>query len=155
MVKLLMAGLGTAAFAVLFSVPASLYISCGLTGAAGYLVYALLMDAGFSATMATFFATVAVVLLARFLAVWRKAPSTIFLITGVFPLVPGAGIYWTSYYLVTGQMRPALESGFAAVKAAVAIVLAMVMIFEIPGRVFHVSLTGKGRIRHGNHRDNP
>ena len=143
--QLCMAGLGTVAFAVLFSVPRSLYLSCGLTGALGFLVYALLTAQGVSAALATFFATLLVVFLARFLAVFRRAPATIFIITGIFPLVPGAGIYWTSYYLVTGQMRMALESGFTAVKAAVAIVLGLVMIFEIPGRFFHTG--GK----HGDH----
>mgnify|MGYP002624622553 CR=1 FL=1 len=34
----------------------------------------------------------------RVLAAKRKNPVTIYLITGIFPLVPGAGIYYTSYY---------------------------------------------------------
>lgn len=28
-----------------------------------------------------------------------------FLIAGIFPLVPGAGVYWTAYYIVTDQLR--------------------------------------------------
>ena len=63
---------------------------------------------------------------------------TVFLISGIFPLVPGAGIYWTAYYLVTGQMGQAVSSGFVAVKAAVAIVLGIVFVFEIPNSVFHL-----------------
>ena len=137
-VQLLMAGIGTVAFAVLFSVPGNLYTACGVTGAVGFLIYALLTLQGLSAAVSTFFATLVVVFLARFLAVLKRAPATIFIITGIFPLVPGAGIYWTAYYLVTGQMRLALESGFTAVKAAVAIVLGLVMIFEIPGRFFQI-----------------
>ena len=67
---------------------------------------------------------------------------TVFLICGIFPLVPGAGIYWTSYYLVTAQMRLAMSSGFAAMKAAIAIVLGIVFVFEIPNGFFRV-LAGK------------
>lgn len=61
---------------------------------------------------------------------------TIFLICGILPLVPGAGIYWTCYYLVTGQLDEASTRGFSALKAAVAIVLGIVFVFEIPQRFF-------------------
>jgi uncharacterized membrane protein YjjB (DUF3815 family) len=67
-----------------------------------------------------------------------KSPSTEFVITGIFPLVPGAGVYWTSYYLVTGQLADALSSGFTAVKAAIAITLGLAIAFEIPNRAFHL-----------------
>jgi uncharacterized membrane protein YjjB (DUF3815 family) len=60
----------------------------------------------------------------------------VFQIDGIFPLVPGAGIYWTSYYLVTGETGLALENGFAAVKAAVAIVLGIIAVFELPNSLF-------------------
>lgn len=41
---------------------------------------------------------------------------------GIF-LVPGAGIYWTVYYLITEQLRLAVYTGYEAVKVAIAIVL--------------------------------
>lgn len=63
-------------------------------------------------------------------------PGDDFLICGILPLVPGAGIYWTCYYLVTGQLDEASTRGFSALKAAVAIVLGIVFVFEIPQRFF-------------------
>ena len=59
-----------------------------------------------------------------------------FLIAGIFPLVPGAGVYWTAYYIVTDQLRLAAETGYTAVKVAVAIVLGIVFIFELPQGLF-------------------
>lgn len=52
--------------------------------------------------------------------------------SGDIPLVPGAGVYWTSYYIVTGQLSQASVTGFKAIKVAVAIVLGIVLIFEVP-----------------------
>lgn len=131
--------LGTIAFSVLFGVPRKYYVYCGVIGAAGWLMYSLLMTlAEATSPVATFFATVVVILLSRFAAVWESCPSTVFIITGIFPLVPGGGIYWTSYYLVTNQLREALHSGFAAVKVAVAIVLGIVFVFELPYSFFRV-----------------
>ena len=47
-----------------------------------------------------------------------------------------AGIYWTVYYLVTEQLGLAVYTGYEAVKAAVAIVLGIVFVFELPQGVF-------------------
>lgn len=135
----LAAAIGTVAFSLLFGVPKKYYLYCGLIGAAGWLLYSLLtVYAALTATEATFFATVLVIVLSRFAAVLEKCPATVFLISGIFPLVPGAGIYWTSYYLVMGEMSAAMASGFAAVKAAIAIVLGIVAVFELPYRVFRI-----------------
>ena len=95
------AGAGTAAFAVLFHVPAAFYLRCGVIGGCGWLCYRLLMAAGLTAIPAVFCATVLVVFLSRLSAVVRRCPVTLFLVPGIFPLVPGVGIYWTAYYLVT------------------------------------------------------
>lgn len=133
LMQTLAAALGTIAFSVLYGVPRRYFPYCGTIGAAGWLVYSLLMTyAHFTPTESTFLATVLLILIARFAAVTEKCPATIFVITGIVPLVPGAGIYWTSYYLVTGQMSLAIASGFAAIKAAFAIVIGIVAVFELP-----------------------
>ena len=145
MVRTVLAFVGTIAFALLFGVPRKYFFSCGLIGGAGWLLYEVLMAfAGATATEATFFATVLVILLSRLRAVRERCPVTVFLISGIFPLVPGAGIYWTSYYLVTGEMGQAVSSGFVAVKAAIAIVLGIVFVFEIPNKAFHLLRKRKG-----------
>ena len=131
------AAFGTVAFAVLFGVPRRYCLHCGLTGCAGWTVYCLLTNfAGLSAAEATFFATLLAVFLSRILAVHERCPVTVFVIAGIIPLVPGAGIYWTAYYLVTGQLAQARESGFSAIKIAFAIVLGIVFVFELPQKLF-------------------
>ena len=134
---------GTVAFAVLFNVPKRFYLCCGLTGTAGWMIY-LTLTAGYdlSPALASFFGTLAVVLISRILTVRMKCPITIFLISGIIPLVPGAGIYWAAYYMVTDQLTEAADAGFAAVKAVAAIVLGIVCIFGLPQGLFAV---GKGR----------
>lgn len=135
--------IGTIAFSVLFGVPKKYYPYCGFIGAAGWLLYLMLTGyAHLSVTESTYLATVLVILLSRFAAVWKKCPATVFLISGIFPLVPGAGIYWTAYYLVMGDMHVAADRGFSAVKAAVAIVLGIVTVFELPNRLFRISRKG-------------
>lgn len=53
---------------------------------------------------------------------------TVFLICGLFPLIPGAGVFWTTYYVTTNLFQDALRSGFTAVSVTLAIVLAVVAV---------------------------
>ena len=101
---------GTIGFAVMFNVPRRFYLSCGLTVAMGWMVYCLAVQ-GTSAAVASFFGALVVVLISRILTVRLKCPITIFMISGIFPLVPGAGVYFTAYYLVTNQMALAGQPG--------------------------------------------
>ena len=136
LVHFLAAAVGTVAFALLFDVPYRYYVLCALIGGAGFFLSELLAELGLSPTEATFLATMAVALSSRVCAVWRKCPVTVFLISGIIPLVPGAGVYWTAYYLIMNNGDEALTRGFAAIRAAVAIVLGIVLVLEIPNRVF-------------------
>lgn len=127
---------GTIAFSVLFGVPKKYYLDCGMIGLAGWLVYRLSLMMGVGNTFAVFFAAVVIILCSRITAVRRMCPATVFMITGIFPLVPGAQIYWAAYYLVTNQFDQAMSSGFTAIKVIIAIVLGIIFVFEIPGKVF-------------------
>lgn len=137
--QLAAAAVGSVAFALLFGVPRKYYPYCAAIGAVGWGIYCALVQV-ISPALATFAATVAVILLSRFCAIKERCPVTIFLISGIIPLVPGAGIYWTAYYIVTNELGLAVQNGFTAVKAAMAIVLGIVCVFEIPQKVFLVLL---------------
>ncbi len=129
--------IGTAAFAVLFGVPRRYYVLCGVSGVLGWILYMILARyAGFTPPAATVFATMLVVLSARYFSVLDKCPAIVFLLCGIFPLVPGAGVFWTSYYVVSDQLRLALGSGFMAVKVTIAIVLGIILISELPAKMF-------------------
>ena len=137
--ELIAAAIGTMAFALLFGVPKKYYIYCGGIGAAGWLVYKLMLTAAnLSVATSVFVATVVIMLLSRYAAVSEKCPATVFLITGIFPLVPGAQIYWATYYLVTDQLNQAFDSGFLAIKIMISMVLGIVVVFEIPYKFFQI-----------------
>ena len=133
--EFLAACVGTVAFALLFQVPKKYYVLCGLIGGCGWVCYELLLPSC-GAPVATFFANTAVVFLSRLCAVKQRCPVTVFLVSGIFPLVPGAGVYWTAYYIVTNELEQAGERGFLTLKIAVAIVLSILLVFELPQGLF-------------------
>ena len=135
---ILAAFFGTVAFSVLYNIPPRYWLSCGLTGIAGWIVFSLLRSfTGYG--FAIFLSSAVVTFIARLLAVRMKTPEIIFLIAGIFTLVPGADIYWTVYYLVSGEMEKALNSGSDALKACLGMVLGIVIIHEIPQRFFLIA----------------
>lgn len=133
----LAAFIGTAAFAVLFGADNGHIWIAGGIGAVGWTGYLLLVRlAAFTAPVATLLAALLVCILSRMAAVPMKCPATVFLLCGIFPLVPGAGIFWCTYYMVSGNLPLSLSSGFLAIKIAVAIVLGIVLAMELPQRMF-------------------
>ena len=120
--------IGTSSFAVLFGVPRKFYLQCGVVGMAGWLTYLVFTRyLGLGPAGGTFFAATLVALLSLAAAHRFKCPSTVFLICGIFPLIPGAGVFWSSYFVVSTQMDSALAAGFTAVKITLAIVLGIVL----------------------------
>ena len=135
LVQLPAAFIGTMAFAVLFGVPRKYYLDCGFCGMVGWLLYLLLVRyTGLSVPIVVFFATALVAFTALVQAIVRKCPITVYLICGIFPLVPGAGIFWTTYNLVSEQLGAALHSGITALKVTVAIAFGIIMVAELNGK---------------------
>ena len=137
LLEMIPAALGTVAFAVLFGIPGKYYLYCAPIGAAGWLLYRVMTElVGATVFEGTFLATALVVLLSRFVSVAERCPATIFVTSGIFPLVPGAGICWAAYYLVTNQFPQAAVHGYSALQTMVGIVIGIVFIFELPSKVF-------------------
>ena len=112
--------------------------------ACGWICYKLILPYT-TEPVSIFFATVLVIILSRSFAVYKRCPVTVFLIAGIFPLVPGSGIYWTAFYVVTNDLEQAGARGFLTFKDAVAIVLGILLVFEFPQSWFRKVLTDKSK----------
>ena len=127
-----LAGLGTLSFAILFACPRRCLPYCALVGAVGWLWYELLTLLGADAATASLLAVIPLTLLSRVFAIVIKMPVTVFLLSGIFPLVPGAGIYYTAYYFIQGDNALALSNGISTFKVAVALAVGISLVLSIP-----------------------
>lgn len=132
--QFLLAGAGTLSFAILFACPKRTLPYCGLVGAVGWLVYEIAELFGMEAFAASLLAVIPLTLLARILAMTLRTPVTVFLLTGIFPLVPGAGIYYSAYYFIQGNNALALANGISTFKIAVALAVGIALVLGIPCR---------------------
>lgn len=136
-VQFIVSMLATLSFAVLFNAPKKQLLFCGLTGAIGWVVYLLSFHAGTSSAVANMIATFSLTLISRVIASLRKTPVTVYLIAGIFPLVPGAGIYYTSYHFIMNEMSQFSQAASDTLKIAGAIALGIVFGFALPQTWFN------------------
>lgn len=92
-----------AAFAVLLETPKKYMLHDGIVGAIGGFVYLFSVQCHVDAVLASFFSALAIALTSHIFARVFKAPVTIFLIAGILPTVPGAGMYRIVYYLIAND----------------------------------------------------
>ena len=130
--QLFLAGAGTLSFAILFACPRRSLPYCALVGAVGWFVYELLTMFGLDSAAASLLAVIPLTLLTRIFALMLKTPVTVFLLSGIFPLVPGAGIYYTAYYFIQGNNALAFSNGISTFKIAVALAVGISLVLSLP-----------------------
>ena len=127
-----LAAAGTLSFAILFACPRRCLPYCALVGAVGWLWYELLILLGADAATASLLAVIPLTILTRVFAITQKTPVTVFLLTGIFPLVPGAGIYYTAYYFLQGEQELFASKGGETFKVALALALGIALVCSLP-----------------------
>ncbi len=137
LLQFIVSAFATLSFAVLFHAPRKELLYCGLTGGVGWVVYLICQENGSNIYIACLLATFFLTLLARIFSAVRRNPVTIYLVTGIFPLVPGAGIYYTAYYLIMGEMTQFSSKGVETFLIAGSISLGIVFGFAIPQNIFN------------------
>ncbi|MDR0921657.1 MAG: threonine/serine exporter family protein [Lactobacillales bacterium] len=119
--------LATMAFAVVCNVSRYALIYCGATGAAGWLVYWIIIQLGGNMPIATLAGSLVVAFFSSFFAKKAKMPVTVFNIPGIVPLVPGALAYEAVRSLAQGDYYPAIQIGTDVVMSAGAIALGLIL----------------------------
>ncbi|MDO4920863.1 MAG: threonine/serine exporter family protein [Phascolarctobacterium sp.] len=118
--------LSTAAFAVLFQAPRRTLAISGVIGAVGWVVFSYMRkDLEYDSFYANLCATVVLSLLSELAARIFKHPATTFVIPGIFPIVPGLGMYNGMAKLIENNYEAGVNTLLRAGMDAAAIALGM------------------------------
>lgn len=137
-ISFLTAMVATLSFSILYSTPRRHLFACAITGAVGWIIYSVLTALDFQVMTATFCAAFVLAFLSRIFAVAMQAPITIYLIPGIFPIVPGAGIYYTAYYFFLNNFGRSASYGQETAKMALAIAFGIIFAMSIPQKFFKI-----------------
>ena len=119
--------MSTIGFAVLFSAPKETIGFAGLTGATGWVLFSITSKIFQSNIAGTFFGAITVGLLGELLARLCKKPATIYITSGIIPLVPGAGMYYTMLAIIENDFTMAANKGVETFFIAAAIAIGIII----------------------------
>lgn len=135
--QVLGAFLAVLGFSTVMEVPKKLLLYTGCIGAFGWLVYLQVEHTGGSSVVACFWSAMAVSLLSHIHARVLKAPVTVFLIGGILPMVPGAGMYRTAYSVIMETSQEVYQNLQETLMMAGAIAVAIFItdsVFRLAGK---------------------
>lgn len=119
---------GCLGFAILFNIHGPGILICTLGGVLTWAVYALTMHLGGTELMGYFWGAVFASAYSETMARVRKYPAISYLVVAIFPLIPGAGVYFTMNYAVRGEMALFASKGMytAAIAGLMAVGILLV-----------------------------
>ncbi len=105
----------------------SIFVAAAI-GGLGWLTFEILMNSGSSKALAAFWGACVVTLISEFCSRKLKEAATVYIIPGILPLVPGAGLYYTMTEIINANYQQAAttanETFFVAGAIALAILIA-------------------------------
>lgn len=105
-------------FAILFNIHGFGAWICAVGGMLTWAVYLLAFHFGAGIVGSNFWAALFASGYAEAMARIRKFPAISYLVVSIFPLLPGAGIYYTVSFALEGNMQQALHKGIETASVA-------------------------------------
>ena len=122
-VQIIVSFIGCIGFAIYFNVHRMGVLICSLGGALTWAAYLLSVELGCTVVGANFWAAAVAAVYSEVMARVRKYPALSYLVVSAFPLLPGAGIYYTMSYILQNNTDAAWAKGMET--AAIAGVMAV------------------------------
>lgn len=122
---------GCYGFTFLFNIHGFGGLLCALGGCLTWGVYCVSSLLGFNHILCYFCAALMAAGYAETMARIRKYPAISYLVTSIFPLIPGAGIYYTTNYLVIGDLKSFASQGKYTIAIAGVIAVGILLVSTI------------------------
>ena len=143
-IKIIGAFIAIAGFAILIEIPKR-YLACaGIIGSVGWTAYLIALSFGVSDLLANFISALVISVVSNIFARTFKAPVIVFLVAGILPTVPGAGMYRIAYNTILGDSVKATYYLVQTLEIAGVIAIA-IFIVDAAFRVFQRDLWQKKR----------
>lgn len=130
-IQLVACFIGCFGFSMLFNIHGPGILLCMLGGILTWLAYLVLLELGCDEIMCYFLSTVVAAAYAEIMARVRKYPAISYLVVSIFPLIPGAGVYYTMNYAVRGDMASFAQQGTHTIAIAGVMAVGMLMVSTV------------------------
>jgi uncharacterized membrane protein YjjB (DUF3815 family) len=124
---LLPCAIGCLGFCLVFNIHGRGMLLCTLGGVITWGIYRLTMGVFDGDLIPLFCATLFSAAYSEVMARVRRCPAIGYLVIAIFPLIPGAGVYYTMNYAVQGQMDLFISKGMHTAAEAGIIAVAILL----------------------------
>jgi len=128
LIQLTGAALGCIGFSLLYNIHGFGVALCTLGGVLSWAAYYLVLKLTGSSLLGYFGAAVTSAVYAESMARIRKFPAISYLVISIFPMIPGAGVYYTMNYAIQGNMDAFTKAGTEAISIAGVIAVGILLI---------------------------
>lgn len=133
LIQVIASFIGVVAISINFEIPKKYIWLVGLVGAIGWFTFLMCNYFNLPEILSYFISTLVVAILSMILSKVLNAVSTIFLIPGILPTVPGASMYKMIYYLINNNTAEATYYLLQAICIAAGMALAIFITESIKG----------------------
>ena len=117
-----------AGFAILFNIHGFGIFICAFGGVLTWAAYSAAHHFGCDIYLCYFLATLVAALYAEIMARVRKYPAISYLVVAIFPLIPGAGIYYATNFLLQGDRNAFTQKSLQTIGIAGVIAVGILMV---------------------------
>lgn len=117
-----------AGFAIIFNIHGFGILICAFGGTITWAVYCAVVYFGGDIYTAYFIAAVVAAIYSEAMARIRKYPAISYLVIAIFPLIPGAGIYYATNFLVRGDNAAFSQKALQTIGIAGVIAVGILMV---------------------------
>ncbi len=125
--EIIFAFFAVAGFSILFNIPRKLILVASLIGTVGWGIYSGSLLLGQNELVGALLGAFAIGVLGEAFARFKKVPSSLFIIPGIIPIVPGYGLYYTMLYAVQNQYQLSVTKGFESLLITVSIACGLIL----------------------------
>jgi uncharacterized membrane protein YjjB (DUF3815 family) len=131
MISVIYAFISSLGFGILFNVRGKNLLIASMGGGLGWLLYSLIISSGGAEIVALFIASIVISIFSEVFARIMKSPVTVFLICALIPLVPGGGMYYTTFEAVQGNINESIVLGIQTLFNAASIAVGIILVSTI------------------------
>lgn len=124
-------------FGIIFNIKGKNLIFAAIGGGLSWFCYLFFKESGMSDVLSFFSSSIIFSIYSEICARKLKTPVTTIIICALIPLVPGAGMYYTMYETITGNVDQAIQLGLNTCASAGSLALGVIFVSTITKQVTH------------------
>jgi uncharacterized membrane protein YjjB (DUF3815 family) len=133
--QIIFAFLGSCGFGIIFNIKGKNLLFASIGGASSWFCYLFLTQNNLGTVLSLFISSIIFSIYSEICARYLKTPVTTIIICSLIPLVPGAGMYYTMYETIKGNVKEAVALGLNTLSSAGVLALGVIFVSTITRQV--------------------